>query len=77
MINNNKSTVFEGKMIFDADNSILKEIKVVKNDLNSEIVESWLALATIERLYGTERKQFLRGVVDGAVFGIAWGLIQN
>src|SRR5690606_14324991 len=34
LLDNNKKTVFEGDMIFD--NSILKEIKIVKNDINSE-----------------------------------------
>jgi len=72
LLDNNKKTVFEGDMIFD--NSILKEIKIVKNDINSEIVESWLALATIERLYGTERKMMLESIVEGAIIGAFWGL---
>jgi len=74
LLDNNKKQVFEGEMIFD-DNNILKEIEVVKNDLNSEIVESWLALATIERLYGIERKMLLSSVIEGAAFGFFAGLV--
>lgn len=73
VLDNNKNTVIEGKMFFDEDKTkefYLKEIKILKNNLNSEIIESWLTLVTIERLYGSEKKELTKNFIEGAVIGL-------
>jgi hypothetical protein len=71
--NEDKKVVFEGKLIYDEKFNILKSIEIVKNNIDTK-VEAWVALVTIQKIYGNENKEILGYLAFGAVAGIIAGL---
>ncbi|WP_370897454.1 hypothetical protein [Chryseobacterium gossypii] len=74
----NKNTVIEADLIFDPENpEVLKEINLVKNSNPSELLNAWITLATMNRLYGNKNNEFLKGLFKSAVFGATVGVING
>lgn len=66
----NKNIVFIGDLKFhDRKKRILDKIIISKNTVNSEIVEYWISLCTMNKLYGNQNKEFFKQIVDGFIFG--------
>lgn len=65
-----KNVVFEGRLVYNNNFGYLKSIELVSNQTDSGVIEAWVALSTIQRMYGGESKE----LIDNIIFGVLLGL---
>lgn len=65
----NGKTVFKGILIFGDEDSNINSIEILQDDTNSDLVKSWVALATVDHYFGEHKKSFINDIVFGALVG--------
>ncbi|MBP0613920.1 hypothetical protein J8J42_12815 [Chryseobacterium sp. cx-311] len=73
VLNSRNESVLEGDLLFDELHA-LKKINITESKIHSEILEPWVALVTINRLYGTQNKALVKTLLGGAIFGATAGI---
>lgn len=74
----NKDIVFlQGLKFLDSKKKILDKIIISKDSIHSEIVEYWLSLCIMNKLYGNQNKELFKQLMDASIFGATVGTIQS
>ncbi len=77
-LNEDKNIAFEANLIFNKNNNnLLERFEVLRNSSNSSLVESWITLATLNKLYGSQKKAALRMMLESVVFVGTAGVVQG
>lgn len=77
-LDSENNIAFETNLKFNtANKSLLEGFEIVKNNSNSTLVESWIVLATLNKLYESQKKVALRMMLESAVFGGAVGVVHG
>ena len=77
-LDEDKNIAFEANLKFSKNNSnLLERFEILRNSSNSALVESWITLATLNKLYGSQKKAALRIMLESVVFGGTVGVIHG